>query len=102
MNIRKASLSELQPPEEPKERKLTPRQLANLERENQFKKVFAQAEKSPTGIWAIESESPEKPQSLRVALTKAIAVAGWQGHMRQKGTTFYLSMSELPRTRGRG
>ena len=98
MKVRTASLSEL---EKPKEGKLSPRQIANQAREAEFKALFAKADKSPSGIWAIEPEGEEKPQTLRVALTKAIASSGWQGHMRQKGNTFYLSMSELPRTRGR-
>ncbi len=98
MRIRPAKLEELAP--KPKERALSPRQLAALQRDDELRKALARL-KGDDDIIAIELEPAEKIPTMRAAVKKAIAAHRPEVNMAIRGRTIYLSTGPLPGGRGR-
>ena len=77
MRIRSAKIEELKP--KARERALSPRQLAALQREEEIRKALGRL-KSDEDILAIELDASEKIPTMRAAVKKAIA-AHRPGHL---------------------
>jgi hypothetical protein len=98
MRIRSAKIEELTP--KPKERALSPRQLAALQREDEIRKALARL-RSDEDILAIELDPAEKIPTMRSAVKKAIAAHRPGTNMAVRGRTIYISSGKLPGGRGR-
>ncbi len=98
MQIRAAKFEELVP--KPKERALSPRQLAALQREEEIRKALARL-KSDDDLVALELDPAEKIPTMRAAVKKAIAGHKPGTNMAIRGRTIYLSTGKLPGGRGR-
>lgn len=98
MRIRSAKIEELTP--KPKERALSPRQLAALQREDEIRKALARL-RNDEDILAIELDPDEKVPTMRSAVKKAIAAHRPGTHMAVRGRTIYISSGRLPGGRGR-
>ena len=98
MRIRSAKIEELKP--KPRERALSPRQLAALQREDEIRKALARL-KSDDDILAIELDPSEKIPTMRAAVKKAIAAHRPGTSMAIRGRTIYISSGKLPGGRGR-
>lgn len=97
MRIRAAKREELTP--KPKERALSPRQLAAQQREDEIRRALGRL-KSDEDIIALELEQNEKVPTMRQAVKKAIAAHRPGTNMAIRGSTIYLSQSRLPGGRG--
>lgn len=97
MRIRAAKLEELMP--KPRERALSPRQLAALQREDEIRKALGRL-RSDEDMIAVELESSEKIPTMRAAVKKAIAAHKPGTNMAIRGRTIYLSTGKLPGGRG--
>jgi hypothetical protein len=98
MRIRTAKIEELTPT--PKERALSPRQLAALQREEEIRKALVRL-KTDDDIIAIELDPAEKIPTMRAAVKKAIAAHRPGTSMAIRGRTIYVSSGRLPGGRGR-
>ena len=98
MRIRAAKLEELAP--KPRERALSPRQLAALQREEEIRKALGRL-KSDEDLIALELDPSEKIPTMRAAVKKAIAAHRSGTNMAIRGRTIYLSTGRLPGGRGR-
>jgi hypothetical protein len=98
MRIRSAKIEELAP--KPKERALSPRQLAALQRDDELRKALARL-KGDDDIIAIELDPAEKIPTMRAAVKKAIAAHRPGVNMAIRGRTIYISTGPLPGGRGR-
>ena len=98
MRIRSAKIEELKPVQ--RERALSPRQLAALQRDEELKKALARL-KSDDDIIAIELDPAEKMPTMRIAVKKAIAAHRPGTSMAVRGRTIYVSPGKLPGGRGR-
>lgn len=98
MRIRTAKIEELLP--KPRERALSPRQLAALQREEEIRKALAKL-KTDEDIIAIELDPAEKVPTMRAAVKKAIAAHRPGTSMAIRGGTIYVSAGRLPGGRGR-
>ncbi len=98
MRIRNAKIEELKP--KAKERAMSPRQLAALQREEEIKRALGRL-KSDEDIIAIELEAAEKIPTMRAAVKKAIAAHRPGTSMAIRGRTIYVSSGPLPGGRGR-
>jgi hypothetical protein len=98
MRIRSAKIEELVP--KPKERALSPRQLAAIQREEEIRKALAKL-KADDDILAIELDPAEKIPTMRAAVKKAIAAHRPGTSMAIRGRTIYISAGSLPGGRGR-
>jgi hypothetical protein len=97
MRIRAAKIEELTP--KPRERALSPRQLAALQREDEIRKAIARL-KSDDDVIALELDPAEKIPTMRAAVKKAIAAHKPGTNMAIRGRTIYLSTGRLPGGRG--
>lgn len=98
MRIRSAKIEELAP--KPRERALSPRQLAALQREEEIRKALARL-KSDEDVIAIELDPAEKVPTVRLSVKKVIAANRPDVNMAVRGRTIYLSTHRLPGGRGR-
>jgi hypothetical protein len=98
MRIRNAKIEELKP--KPKERALSPRQVAALQREDEIKRALGRL-KGDDDIIAIELDPAEKIPTMRAAVKKAIASHRPGTSMAIRGRTIYVSTGPLPGGRGR-
>ena len=98
MRIRTAKIEELKP--KSRERALSPRQLAALQREDEIRKALGRL-KSDEDILAIELDDSEKIPTMRAAAKKAIAAHRPGTSMAIRGRTIYISAGPLPGGRGR-
>lgn len=98
MRIRAAKLEELAP--KPRERALSPRQLAALQREEEIRKAFARL-RTDEDIVAIELDPADKVPTLRAAVKRVIGVHRPDVNMAIRGRTIYVSTGKLPGGRGR-
>ena len=98
MRIRNAKIEELKP--KAKERALSPRQLAALQREDEIKRALGRL-KGDDDIIAIELDAAEKIPTMRAAVKKAIAAHRPGTSMAIRGRTIYVSSGPLPGGRGR-
>ncbi len=98
MRIRTAKIEELLP--KPRERALSPRQLAALQRQEEIRKALAKL-KTDEDIVAIELDPAEKVPTMRAAVKKAIAAHRPGTSMAIRGRTIYISTGRLPGGRGR-
>ena len=98
MRIRSAKLEELTP--KPRERALSPRQLAALQRDEEIRKALTRL-KGDDDIIAIELDPAEKIPTMRAAVKKAIASHRPGTSMAIRGRTIYVSTGKLPGGRGR-
>lgn len=96
MRIRAARLEELKP--KARERALSPRQLAALQREEEIRKALGRL-KSEDDILALELDPSEKIPTMRAAVKKAVAAHKPGTSMAIRGRTIYLSASPLPGAR---
>jgi len=97
MRIRAAKLEELMP--KPRERALSPRQLAALQREEEIRKALLRL-RSDDDVIALELDPAEKIPPMRAAVKKAIAAHKPGTGMAIRGRTIYLSTGPLPGGRG--
>jgi hypothetical protein len=97
MRIRAAKIEELTP--KPKERALSPRQLAALQRDEEIRKALARLKGDD--ILAIELDPAEKVPTMRTAVKKAIAAHRPGTSMAVRGRVIYISSAPLPGGRGR-
>jgi hypothetical protein len=97
MRIRAAKLEELMP--KPRERALSPRQLAAMQREEEIRKALGRL-KSGDDVIALELDPSEKIPTMRAAVKKAIAAHKPGSNMAIRGRTIYLSTGKLPGGRG--
>lgn len=97
MRIRAAKLEELTP--RTRERALSPRQLAALQREEEIRKALGRL-KSDEDVLALELDPGDKVPTMRVAVKKAIAAHKPGTNMAIRGRTIYLSPAKLPGGRG--
>ena len=98
MRIRSAKIEELKPKQ--RERALSPRQLAALQRDEEIRKALARL-KTDEDIIAIELDPAEKMPTMRIAVKKAIAAHRPGTSMAVRGRTIYISTGKLPGGRGR-
>jgi hypothetical protein len=98
MRIRSAKLEELAP--KPRERALSPRQLAALQREDEVRKALGKL-RTDEDILAIELDPAEKIPTMRAAVKRAIAAHRPGTSMAIRGRTIYISAGRLPGGRGR-
>jgi hypothetical protein len=97
MRIRTARIEELTP--KPKERALSPRQLAALQRDEELRKALAKLKGED--LIAIELDPAEKMPTIRTAVKKAITAHRPGTYMAVRGRAIYVSASPLPGGRGR-
>lgn len=97
MRIRVAKLEELAP--KPRERALSPRQLAALQREDEVRKALGRL-KSDEDVIAVELDPAEKIPTMRAAVKKAIAAHKPGTNMAIRGRVIYMSTGRLPGGRG--
>lgn len=98
MRIRAAKIEELAP--KPKERALSPRQLAAMKREEEIRRALGRL-RSDDDLIALELDEAEKIPTMRAAVKKAIAAYKPDANMAIRGRTIYLSTGKLPGGRGR-
>jgi hypothetical protein len=98
MRIRSAKIEELMP--KTRERALSPRQLAALQREEEIRKALARL-KTDEDIIAIELDPAEKVPTMRSSVKKVIAAHRPGTSMAVRGRTIYVSTGKLPGGRGR-
>lgn len=97
MRIRTAKLDELKP--KPRDRALSPRQLAALQREEEIRKALGRL-RTEEDIIALELDPVEKIPTMRAAVKKAIAAHKPDANVAIRGRTIYLSLAKLPGGRG--
>lgn len=97
MRIRAAKIEELTP--KPRERALSPRQLAAQQREEEIGKALTRL-KSNEDVIALELDPAEKVPTMRAAVKRAIAAHKPHTNMAIRGHTIYLSRGRLPGGRG--
>lgn len=83
-----------------RERALSPRQLAAIQRDEELRKAFGRL-KSDEDVLAIELDPAEKLPTVRAAVKRAIAVHRPGVNMAVRGRTIYVSTGVLPGGRGR-
>jgi hypothetical protein len=98
MRIRAAKIEELAP--KPKDRALSPRQLAAMKREEEIRRALGRL-KGDDDLIALELDEAEKIPTMRAAVKKAIAAYKPGANMAIRGRTIYLSTGKLPGGRGR-
>jgi len=96
MRIRAAKWEELAP--RTRERALSPRQLAALQREEEIRKALARL-KADDEIIAIELDPADKVPTMRAAVKRVIANHRSDVNMAIRGRTIYLSTGQLPGAR---
>jgi hypothetical protein len=84
-----------------RERALSPRQIAAMQREDDIKKALGRL-KSDDDVIAIDLDPSEKIPTFRQSVKKAIAAHKPGTNMAIRGTTIYLSTGNLPGRRGGG
>lgn len=97
MRIRAAKMEELAP--KSRERALSPRQLAALQREEEIRKALARL-KADDDLIAIELDPADKVPTMRVSVKRVIAAHRPDVNMAIRGRTIYLSTGRLPGARG--
>jgi hypothetical protein len=97
MRIRSATLEELQP--KARERALSPRQRAALEREGKIRRALGRL-KGSNDVVAIDLDATEKIPTMRAAVKKVISASRPGTNMAIRGTTIYVSAAKLPGGRG--
>lgn len=98
MRIRSAKIEELTP--KPKERALSPRQLAALQREEEIRKAIGRL-KDDEDIIALELDPAEKVPTIKASVKKVVAAHPGTVNVAVRGRTIYLSTGKLPGGRGR-
>ncbi len=98
MRIRSAKIEELTP--KARERALSPRQLAALQREEEIRRALARL-KADDDVIALELDPAEKVPTMRLAVKKVVASHRPQVNVAVRGRTIYLSTGKLPGGRGR-
>jgi hypothetical protein len=91
MRIRTAKFEELSP----KNREMSPRQLAAFQREEEIRGALGQLH-TEEDILAIELDPAEKIPTMRLAVKRAIAAHSPDAHMAIRGRTIYLTMATIP------
>ncbi|HEY5629454.1 MAG TPA: hypothetical protein VIR16_08095 [Candidatus Limnocylindrales bacterium] len=93
MRIRAAKLEELAP--KSRERALSPRQLAALQREEEIRKAFGRL-RTDEDIVAIELDPADKVPTMRAAVKRVIGAHRPDVNMAIRGRTIYVSTAKLP------
>lgn len=97
MRIRTAKLDELKP--KARDRALSPRQLAALQRDDEIRKALGRL-RTEEDIIALELDPADKIPTMRAAVKKAIAAHKPDANVAIRGRTIYLSLAKLPGGRG--
>lgn len=97
MRIRTAKREELAP--KARERALSPRQQAALQREDEIRRALGRL-KSDDDIMAIELDPADKVPTMRQAVKRAITAHRSGANMAVRGRTIYVSTGKLPGGRG--
>jgi len=98
MRIRSAKIEELTP--KAKERALSPRQLAALQREEEIRRAIGRL-KGDEDIIALELDPAEKIVTIKASVKKVVAAHPGKVNVAVRGRTIYLSTGKLPGGRGR-
>jgi hypothetical protein len=96
--IKYVSVTDLVPPK-PKDRPLSPRQLATRQREEEYEKAIA---KLTAGKVAVIEPTDEKLATLRASLARVIArnERAHELHYAFKGGVAYVGLEPIPGARG--
>ena len=99
--VRKVSLAELAP--KPKERKLSPRQLAQLEREDELRAALNEAAWLPASeVVVLEPREGAKLSTLRTSMKRVLAAEPRDLNWGVRGETLLITKGRLPgRSAGR-
>ncbi len=97
MRIRAAKMEELAP--RSRERALSPRQLAAIQRDDEIRKALGRL-KSDEDVLAIELDPSDKIPTMRAAVKRVIAASRPGASMAIRGRTIYVSTARLPGSRG--
>ncbi|HVA87663.1 MAG TPA: hypothetical protein VNF73_15265 [Candidatus Saccharimonadales bacterium] len=94
------NLDELRPV--PKEHSLTPRQIAQRERDAELRRAINEASAAAESqAIPISLKDGQKMATMRAAMTRLIKETGSTVHMGVRGETIYLSRGPIPGGRGR-
>ena len=96
MRIRAAKLEELAP--KTRDRALSPRQLAVMQREEEIRKAL-QRLKSDEDVIALELDPADKIPTMRLSVKRVIAAHKPEANMAIRGRSIYLSTARLPGAR---
>ncbi len=98
---RRTSLAEFAPKR--KERKLSPRQLAQLERENELRAALNEAASLPASeVVVLEPKEGEKLATLRLSMKRVLTAEPRELNWGIRGNVLLITKGELPgRSRGR-
>lgn len=96
MRIRVAKLEELAP--KTRERALSPRQLAVMQREEEIRKALLRL-KSDEDVIALELDPAEKIPTMRASVKRVIAEHRPDANMAIRGRSIYLSTARMPGAR---
>lgn len=95
LSVKKVSLSDYAPA--PKERALTPRQLAQIERDNELRAAMNEAAALPASeAVAIELKADQKIPTLRAAFSRILAAEPRELNWGVRGTTILISKGSIP------
>jgi hypothetical protein len=84
----------------PRERQLSARQLALVERAEEIRRALNEVATAPASqAFPIVARDGQKIANLRAAITKQIKVDGRAISLSVRGNTIYLSRGKLPRSR---
>lgn len=98
--FKKGSLAELTPT--PKERRLTPRQIAQNERDDEIKNVINEAAALPSSEWAgFELKEGQKLATMRVAINRILKDEPRNVNFGVRGSTVIFTKGDIPGRRGR-
>jgi hypothetical protein len=99
LKVTKINLDELRP--QPVERKLSPRQLAALERDGEIKAAFNEAATMPPSeAVVIELRPGQKLPTLRAAVDRIFKTEPRNLNWGVRGTRVVISKGEIPGRRG--
>jgi hypothetical protein len=100
LSVKKGSLSELKSSRP--ERKLTARQLAQQERDEEIKSVINEAAALPASEWAgFELKGDQKLPTMRAAINRILKAEPRNINFGVRGNTMIFSKGSIPGGRGR-
>lgn len=101
LNVKRIPLSELKPPDRPK-KELSPRQRAQLERDQEITSAINEAVAAPASeAVVIEVRSDQKLATLRAAVARILAAEPRQIRWGVRGPKIVFSKGEIPGRGGR-
>jgi len=95
LNVKKVDLAELAP--KPRERKLTPRQIAQQERENEIRAALNEAAALPASqAVVIDLQKGQKMPTLRAAIGRVLKAEPRELNWGVRGQSIVISKGTLP------